>query len=146
MQRSPTAWSKLAMVAKQWLASGSSTRNLRSRPKPAVIRRRLDPLRESRQRIGCEDRRLGSVAASLITERPRTALVVALDQPPAPSAKLRDLIDLISGAPRAAIFKGPSRLLTNGRNRRRLPDTDGIGRNQPTTCLPIRRYAIWSIP
>jgi len=89
MQRSPTAWSKLAMVAKQRLASGSSTRNLRSRPKPAVIRRRLDSLRESRQRIGCEDRRLGRVAASLITELPRTARVAALDQRQHPARRER---------------------------------------------------------
>jgi hypothetical protein len=33
---------------------GKAARNLRSRPKPAVISRRLDPLLESRQRLGCQ--------------------------------------------------------------------------------------------
>ena len=59
---------------------GKPACNLRSRPKPAVIRRRLDPIPESRQSLGCEDRRLCSVVAALIAERPRTVLVVAFEQ------------------------------------------------------------------
>ena len=59
---------------------GKPTCNLRSRPKPAVIRRRLDPLLKSCQSIGCEDRRFCSVATALIAESTRTALVVAFEQ------------------------------------------------------------------
>jgi hypothetical protein len=52
---------------------GKPARDLWSRPKLAVIRRRFDPLLESHQRIGCEDRRLCSVVASLIAERPASS-------------------------------------------------------------------------
>jgi hypothetical protein len=79
---------------------GKAARDLRSRPKATVIRRRLEPLLKRRQRIGCEDRRLCSIAAALIAERLRTALVVAFEQRPHPARRerqqLRDLVELIS--------------------------------------------------
>jgi hypothetical protein len=57
---------------------GKPACNLRSRPKPAIIRRRLDPLLESRQRIDREDRRLRSIVDALVTERRGTTLVVSV--------------------------------------------------------------------
>ena len=54
-------------------------RNLGPRPKPAIVRWRLDPLLESRQRLGRQDGRLGSIVDTLVAERLGTALVVAFE-------------------------------------------------------------------
>ena len=62
---------------------GKPARKLRSRPTQAVIRQRLEPLLD--QRIGREDRRLCSLAAALIAERLRTALIVAFERRPHPA-------------------------------------------------------------
>ena len=59
---------------------GKPARNLRSAPKPAVIRRHLDPLFELCQRLGGEDCRFRSVMNTLIPARLGTALIVPFDQ------------------------------------------------------------------
>src|SRR6266404_4361654 len=66
--------------------------------KAPIVRWRLDPLLESRQRLGRQDGRLRSVVAT--SERLGTTLVVGFEQRPNAARReryyLRDLINIIS--------------------------------------------------
>ena len=75
-------------------------RDLRARPHPAVVRRRLQTLFQLVERIQRQDRGLGAVVGALIAKPARPTLVVALDEDANPARRerqdLRRLIDVVA--------------------------------------------------
>ena len=96
-QRVPTA---LIVHRFEPVKAGEPARDLRPGPQTAVVRRRLQPLLQRRERFWRQDRRLGAIVNALIAEPVGPTLVVAFDQDAHPACRerqhLRHLIDIVA--------------------------------------------------